>query len=291
MDGKHQDVAELWVEYSETQDPKLRETLILHYTSLVKYVVNRLALRLPRSLEYDDLVSFGVVGLIDAVDRFDLSHQVKFETYALRRIRGQIIDALRNLDLVPRSTYTNTRQIQETIAKQSQQLGRMPTDEEIAEKLSISIGEYHRRLVDANCVIVSLDQPFHSGDGEELTLYEALEDKNAPTPAEQIDRQEMKIQLMRAIEALSRREQLLISLYYHDELTMKEVGELLGVSESRVSQIHAKIMLRLQTFIESNLEPVSNATEFQRPIPTRATNRPFRVPHFASQQTIMQASA
>ena len=156
MDDQHLNVTELWIRYTEKKDKNAREKLILHYTSLVKYVVGRLALKLPRSLEQDDLISFGVVGLIDAIDRFDLSHQVKFETYALRRIRGQIIDALRNLDIVPRSTYTNTRKIQEVIAKLSQSLGRMPTDLEIASQLEISLSDYHRCLIDANCVMVSL---------------------------------------------------------------------------------------------------------------------------------------
>ncbi|MEM7032295.1 MAG: FliA/WhiG family RNA polymerase sigma factor [Chloroflexota bacterium] len=292
MDDQHLNVTELWVSYTEDKDRVAREKLILHYTSLVKYVVSRLALRLPRSLEPDDLISFGVVGLIDAIDRFDLSHQVKFETYALRRIRGQIIDALRNLDIVPRSTYTNTRKIQEVMAKLSQSLGRVPTDLEIATSLDFSLSEYHRCLVDANCVMISLDQPFSSGEGEELTLYEALEDQNTLTPAEQVDRAEMRIQLKLAIEGLSRREQLLISLYYHDELTMKEVGQLLGVSESRVSQMHAKIMLRLQTAIERNIEPDHETEICQKSTKRRVHNRNLlpSVPPQFNQPTVVTAT-
>ena len=289
MDDQDLNVTELWITYTETKDRNAREALILHYTSLVKYVVGRLALRLPRSLEPDDLISFGVVGLIDAIDRFDLSHQVKFETYALRRIRGQIIDALRNLDIVPRSTYTNTRKIQDAIANLSQSMGRVPTDIEIATYLDIGLCDYHRCLVDANFVMVSLDQPFSSGEGEELTLYEALEDQNMLTPAEQIDRQEMHRQLKLAIENLPLREQLLISLYYQDELTMKEVGQLLGVSESRVSQMHAKIMLRLQASIERNIEPNGEKLTPHKPLKQRVHNRPILrqvPPQFASQPIV-----
>lgn len=286
MDNQDQIVTQLWISYTKKKDRAAREKLILHYTSLVKYVVSQLALRLPRSLEPDDLIGFGVEGLIDAIDRFDLSHQVKFETYALTRIRGQIIDALRHLDIVPRSTYTNTRKIQDAIAKLSQSLGRVPTDLEIATRLEISLSEYHRCLVDANCVIVSLDQPLSSSEGEDLTLYEALEDQNALTPAEQVDRQEMQYQLKLAIQNLTRRDQLLISLYYHEELTMKEVGQLLGVSESRVSQMHAKIMLRLQAAIERNIEPERDSKIPQPSFKPRLQNRtmlPSVPPHFTRQ--------
>ena len=246
---------ELWIRYTKQGDCQAREDLILHYTPLVKGIVKGLTMRLPNSLEVEDLVSYGLIGLIDAVDRFDLSHEVKFETYATRRIRGQIIDTLRMLDLLPRSTYRRSREIQETVTQLSQAMGRAPTDAEIAGQLEISLAEYRRRRLDADCVIISLDQPLTYRDGEELTLYDALEDEKMLTPAQEIDRQEMKVHLMAAVQALPERDQLLISLYYNDGLTMKEIGQVLGVSESRVSQMHSKIVLALHGFIQQCITP------------------------------------
>lgn len=249
------DPTDLWIRYTQYDDCQARESLILFYTPLVKGIVNNLTLRLPRSLEPGDLVGYGVMGLIDAIDRFDLSREVKFETYAIQRIRGQIIDSLRMLDLLPRSTHRRSREIQETIAQLSQTIGRTPSHVEVARQLDISLNEYHRRLTDANCAIISLDQPLAFHDGEELTLYDALEDENTLTPAEEIDSQELKTQLMVAIHALPKRDQLLVSFYYNEGLTMKEVGRLLGVSESRVSQMHTKIMFALHGFIQRSTEP------------------------------------
>lgn len=252
-------LTKLWISHTHHGDRKAREDLILHYAPLVRYIVNRLSLKLPSSLEFDDIIGYGTMGLIDAVDRFDLSRKVKFETYALRRIQGQIIDALRALDLMPRSSYRNTRRIQEAVAQLSQHLGRTPTSTEIANHLEIDLDEYHRWVKDSNCIMISLDQPFTSNDGEELHLYDALEDEHTLSPDEAHDRQEMKDQLMAAIQELSKREQLLISLYYQDGLTMKEVGELLRVSESRVSQMHTKIMFALNRHIQQSMEPVTSA--------------------------------
>ena len=238
----------LWVRYIQHSDYQARQSLILHYAPLVNGIVNSLSLPLPRSLEQDDLVSYGLVGLIDAVDRFDLSHQVKFETYAMQRIRGQIIDTLRSLDLLPRSTYRRSREIQAAVARLSQTLGGMPADSDIAEALGISLAEYRRWRMDADCTILSLDQPMKMQDGEDLSLYDAIVDDQAASPSEAVDKQELQTQLIAAIQALPERDQIIISLYYNDGLTMKEIGQLLGVSESRVSQMHSKIILTLHAF-------------------------------------------
>ena len=249
----------LWIRYTQHQDLRAREDLILHYTPLVKGIVNSLNLSLPSSLEQDDLVSYGVIGLITAVDRFDLSQQVKFETYALPRIRGQIIDSLRTLDLLPRSIYRRNREMQAAITELCQTNGRTPTKAEVAEHLQISLQEYDRWLTDAACKVISLSQPVGFSDDENVTLYDTLHDEDALTPAEKVDDDELKRQLIAAIETLSERDQLLISLYYNDELTMKEIGQLMDVSESRVSQIHAKIMLALHSFIQQSIAPTTAA--------------------------------
>lgn len=249
------ELMQLWNRHTQKKDTQARETLIVRYVPLVKYVVARLGFKMPRSLERDDLVSYGIVGLIEAVDRFDPSYEVKFETYAINRIRGQIIDSLRSLDLLPRSVYRYAREIETALAELNQFLGRTPTDAEIAEHLDISLTDYHKRLKDANFAIISLDQAIVFGDGEKTTLYDALEDDSMIAPTEQLDKDEMKNQLVAALKKLPKREQLLVSLYYMDDLTMKEVGQVLGVSESRVSQMHAKTMLTLRGIINKNTEP------------------------------------
>jgi RNA polymerase sigma factor for flagellar operon FliA len=220
-------------------------------------VVGRLAIALPPSLQREDLIGYGVLGLLEAIDRFDLSHGVKFETYAVTRIRGQIIDSLRMLNLLPRSAHRRTKEISMAIAHLSQLLGRIPDDMEIANYLNISLNQYHRWLLDANFAIFSLDQPVNFDDGEQSTLYDSLEDTKMPAPTQQVDDSEMRAELMAAIRALPKREQLMIALYYNDRLTMKEIGQALGVSESRVSQMHAKAMLKLRDLLECSIEPKS----------------------------------
>lgn len=248
-------VAELWQQYVKEKDRDAREALILHYTKLVKYVVGRLAIGLPPSLQYEDLIGYGTLGLIDAVDRFDPDHGVKFATYAVTRIRGQIIDSLRSMDLLPRSVYRHNREIESAFASLSQKLGRAPNDNEVAQHLNISPEQYQNWLTDINFAIISLDQTLTFDNGEQANLYGSLEDPHMSTPQQQVDDQELKSELVSAIRELSEREQLMISLYYNDGLTMKEIGSVLDVSESRVSQIHARTMLTLRSLIKNRAEP------------------------------------
>lgn len=261
-------LAQLWRRYTENDDRQAREQLILHYARLVKFVVGRLAIWLPPSLQEDDLVGYGIVGLIEAVDRFDLSHEVKFETYAVSRIRGQIIDSLRTLDLMPRSVHRQSKEIENAMAHLCQMLGRIPREKEVASYLGISLERYRHWLVDSNASIISLDQPIIFDDGEQSTLHDALENKKMPLPTQNLDDEEIKEELAGAIRDLPEREQLLISLYYNDELTMKEIGQVLGVSESRVSQIHAQTMLSLRAWLKNRAEPNKNPTLYDR----RGTN-------------------
>jgi RNA polymerase sigma factor for flagellar operon FliA len=245
----------LWKRYTENNDRKAREALILHYACLVKFVVTRLAIWLPPSLQEEDLRGFGLVGLIEAVDRFDLSHNVKFETYAVCRIRGQIIDSLRSLDIMPRSVHRQSKQIENAIAHLSQILGRTPLENEVANYLGISLERYRHWLIDSKAIIMSLDRPVTFEDGEQATLHDVLESKKMPLPTQNFDEKEIKAEMVKAIRNLSEREQLLISLYYNDELTMKEIGQILGVSESRVSQIHAQTMGSLRNWLKNRAEP------------------------------------
>jgi RNA polymerase sigma factor for flagellar operon FliA len=246
---------ELWRRHSQLGDRQAREELILHYASLVKYVVGWLAVSLPASLEEGDLVGYGTIGLIKAVDRYDPTRGVKFETYATARIRGQVIDSLRALDLLPRSARRQAREIEHAVSNLSQTLGRIPENAEVADYLGISLDQYHDRLMYANCGVVSLDQPVTSETGERYTLGDTLEDATMPVPSEQADARDLKAQLTSAIGALPERERLMISLYYNDGLTMKEIGQVLGVSESRVSQMHAKAVLSLRGLMKASPEP------------------------------------
>lgn len=263
---------ELWQDFTHHKERKAREELIVHYTQLVKYVVGRLALRLPPSVQEEDLIGYGVLGLIEAVDRFDPTRGIKFETFAVTRIRGYILDSLRHLDLLSRSARRQAREVEEAISQLSQLLGRLPDDAEVANHLGLTFDQYYERLLNANSMVISLDQPLAVSGDEPYTLYDSLEDPHLPTPATQLDDEEMKVELVAAIRALPEREQVMISLYYNDGLTMKEIGQAMGVSESRVSQMHAKTMLTLRGLIKDRAEP--NQVNVNR----RVVNAPV---HFA----------
>ena len=247
-------LANLWSNYTRNGDCQAREELIVHYAPVVRYVVGRLAMGLPPSLQQEDLIGYGTLGLIEAVDRFDPNRGVKFETFALSRIRGQIIDTLRSLDWQPRSIHQQSKKIEQAIASLCQLLGRLPSDKEVASYLGIELEQYRYWLRDVNCTIVSLDRPYTFADGEHTTLYDSLESTTMPTPTQHLDDKEMKDQLAGAILALSERERLMISLYYNEELTMKEIGEVLGISESRVSQLHARAVLLLRGMMNNKVE-------------------------------------
>jgi RNA polymerase sigma factor for flagellar operon FliA len=257
-------VADLWGRFSQQNDRKAREQLILHYTQLVKFVVGRLALYLPPSIQEEDLIGYGILGLIEAVDRFDPTRGIKFETFAVSRIRGHILDSLRHLDLLSRLARRQVRELEEAIALLSQSLGRLPNDTEIAGHLGLTLDQYHERVIQANSIVVSLDKPFAFGSEELYTLSDTVEDTRRPTPAEELDGQELKRELVAAIQALPERERIMISLYYHDGLTMKEIAQTMGVSESRVSQMHARVMLTLRSLIKDQAEP--NPVNFSRSV-------------------------
>jgi len=242
------DTQSLWLEFRRTQDKGLRDRLILTYAPLVKYVAGRLGSGLPAHVDEGDLVSYGLLGLIGAIERYDPERDIKFETYAMARIKGAIIDELRALDWVPRSVRSRAREIERAITELEARLGRAPTDEEIAGKLSISVEELEESLTDiSRSSIAALDELWSAtGEGDQVSLLDTLEDTTGPKPAEALDETELREALADAIARLPEREKLVVTLYYYEELTLREIGEVLGVTESRVSQLHTKAVLRLK---------------------------------------------
>ena len=242
--------ADLWARYVKRRDAGLREQLILQYAPLVKYVMGRLAISLPSIIDYEDILSFGTIGLIEAVERFDPAKGVKFETYGISRIRGSIIDALRSLDRLPRSVRQKAKDADHAIVALTYDLGRDPTDEEVAGALGISVEAYRKHLIDASWVTVSLDANSSTGDDEDDGGVIAVADPDQQDITVGLEQQELIGELGQAIRGLPDREQLVLSLYYKDELTMREVSKVLGISESRVCQLHARALSRLRAGIE-----------------------------------------
>ena len=235
----------LWEQYEATKDVSIKDQLIMEYAPLVKYVAGRLNIYLGQSVEYEDLVSYGVFGLIDAIEKFDFKKGVKFETYASLRIRGSIIDNIRKLDWVPRSLRQKNKEIEKTIMELETELGRTATDEELAQKMNISIEELHEIYKKTNLIsLISLDEYI-----EQNNDYNISSEKSPATeqPESYIEKQELKRILKESIEKLPEREQKILFLYYFEELTLKEISSIMGVSESRISQLHTKAITRLKT--------------------------------------------
>jgi RNA polymerase sigma factor for flagellar operon FliA len=216
---------------------------------LVRYVVSRLGIPSISVLDQEDLVSFGVIGLINAIDRYDLARGIRFEAFATARIRGAVIDQLRAINWFPRSAVRRIRQIEGALAELEQQLGRSPTEQEVATEMDVSLERYRHMLQEASTTIFSLDAPLSALPGEDdtVTVAELLEDAQTPGPVEQLEHEEMLAALSRAIDQLPPREKRLLSLYYQKEMTMKEISNILHVSESRVCQLHMQAVARLRT--------------------------------------------
>ncbi|MFB7614391.1 RNA polymerase sigma factor WhiG [Kitasatospora sp. NPDC056181] len=240
---------ELWRSYKETSDQRLREQLILHYSPLVKYVAGRVGVGLPSNVEQADFVSSGVFGLIDAIEKFDIDRAIKFETYAISRIRGAIIDELRALDWIPRSVRQKAKAVERTYATLEARLRRTPHDPEVAAEMGIAIEDLHTifsQLSLAN--VVALDELLHPGaeSGDRPSLVDTLEDHGAENPVEVAEDRELRRLLAQAVNTLPEREKTVVTLYYYEGLTLAEIGQVLGVTESRVSQIHTKSVLQLR---------------------------------------------
>ncbi len=222
---------------------------MLAYSPLVKYVAGRMSSGLPTHVEEADLISYGLLGLISAVERFDPAREIKFETFAITRIKGSIIDELRSLDWVPRSVRARAREIEKANAQLEHKLQRAPTDVEMAEALSTTVEEFQASLTRiSNSSVIALDELWTLSDasGDQISLLDTIQDPNAADPAQAMDATEMKDRLAEAIARLPEREKLVVALYYYENLTLREIGEVLGVTESRVSQLHTKAVLRLR---------------------------------------------
>jgi RNA polymerase sigma factor for flagellar operon FliA len=244
-----EDTGTLWRQYRRTGDQAIRDRLILTYAPLVKYVAGRLGSGLPAHVDEGDLVSYGLLGLIGAIERFDPDRDIKFETYAIARIKGSIIDELRAMDWVPRSVRARARDIERAIGGLEAKLGRAPTDEEIAAKLEVSVEELDESLSEiSRSSIAALDELWtvQGSSGDQVALIDTIEDTAGPQPQSALDLAETKETIADAISRLPEREKLVITLYYYEELTLREIGEVLGVTESRVSQLHTKAILRLK---------------------------------------------
>jgi RNA polymerase sigma factor FliA len=238
-----------WDEYKASASPTARDQLILHYSPLVKYVAGRVAVGLPANIEQADLISYGIFGLIDAIDKYDRSRNIKFETYAISRIRGAIIDELRAIDWVPRSVRYKAREIEKAYSALENKLKRPPSDAEIAAEMGISIDDLNHIYTQLSSVsLIALDELMSiEGDkGDKLSLLETLEDTKTASPMEAFESEEMKEILVAAINRLPEREKKVITFYYFAGLTLAQIGEVLGVTESRVCQIHTKAVLGLK---------------------------------------------
>ena len=246
-DGKSEE--ELWKVFRRTKEQKLRDFFVRQYAPLVKYVAGKLGSWLPPHVEEGDLISYGLLGLIGAIERFEPDREIKFETYAISRIRGAMIDELRSLDWVPRSVRNRAREIERAMAELENRHKRTPSDEEVASELGITVGEFEESLSQiARSSVVALDELWSGGgsSGESTALIDTIEDPHAADPSRALLQGEMRQALAQAITRLPDRERLVVTLYYYEELTLREIGEVIGVTESRVSQLHTKAVLRLK---------------------------------------------
>ena len=249
------ELKDLWRRYKDDRDEKARERLVLAYAPLVKYVAGRMSSGLPSHVEESDLISYGLLGLISAIERFEPEREIKFETFAITRIKGSIIDELRSLDWVPRSVRTKAREIEKANAKLEHRLHRAPTDQEMAKELGVEIEDFQDSLVRiSNSSVVALDELWTVSDssGDQVSLLDTIQDPQAADPATEMDTTEMKDRLADAIARLPEREKLVVALYYYENLTLREIGEVLGVTESRVSQLHTKAVLRLKSRLQGD---------------------------------------
>jgi RNA polymerase sigma factor for flagellar operon FliA len=244
-----EEMEQLWVEFKkDPSNQELRNRLVEHYLPLVRYNGERIWSRLPEGVELDDLISAGVFGLMDAIDAFDLTRGVKFETYCVPRIRGAMLDELRTMDWVPRLVRSKASKLNEAIKTLEARMGRQPSDQELADHMGLSVAELEKMVLDANAVnLISLNKKWYETDSyKDVREIDILEDKKGEDPTRRIQKND----LMRLVtKGLNRNERLIIILYYYEELTMKEIGATLDLSESRVSQMHSSIVQRLQSHL------------------------------------------
>ena len=252
---KEVELRDLWRRYKDQGDDRARERLVVAYSPMVKFVAGRLGAGLPSHVEDANLISYGLVGLIGAIERFEPERGIKFETFAMTRIRGAIIDELRSLDWVPRSVRSRAREIEQVQAKLEHELQRAPSEAELAAKLNMTEEELQSALLEiANSSVYALDELWTVSDssGDQVSLLDTIADEGAADPQEALASTEVKDRLTEAIGGLPEREQLVVALYYYENLTLREIGEVLGVTESRVSQLHTKAVMRLKSHLQQD---------------------------------------
>lgn len=240
---------ERWLEYSQTQDPKIREDFIKQYAPLVKYVAGKVAVGMPHTVEFDDLVGYGNFGLLDAIAKFDPHKGVKFKTYAVTRIRGAIFDELRSIDWVPRSVRQKMREIEEAVGALEAQLGRTASDKEVAASLNMSEADYLKTVMKfSSTSILSLNDVWFSKDeNDKVSIVDSIEAPASLNPDVIVEKEEIKRVIVEQIDELPEKEKKILVLYYYEDLTLKEIGQVLDVTESRVSQLHTKAIMRLRS--------------------------------------------
>ena len=249
MDEKNKE--KLWEKYIKTKDTCIKEQLIIEYSQLVKYVAGRLNMYLGNHVEFDDLCSYGIFGLIDAIDKFDYDKGVKFETYASLRIRGSILDNIRKLDWIPRSIRKKQKMIEKASRELEAYLEREPTEQELADQLELSISEYRKWLNQTNALSLSSLEEYieQSGEGK----VESISNNRYDSPEGVAEKEALKEILVTAIEGLLEKEQKVIISYYYEELTLKEISHIMGVSESRISQLHTKALSKMKNILGNHI--------------------------------------
>ena len=251
---KNELVEKMIVEYHKTGDLALKEKILVANLPLITYICERLAVSFPQSVEFDDLKSLGTLGLIDAIENFKPEKQVRFTSYAALRIKGSVIDGLRSLDWVPRSVRKKARNIEKVIHELQGELGRPATDVEMAERMEIEVSDYHIMLEEVSPIsFLSLNDTVYEDGDQSVRLGEIIEDNDNYGPLTDLERKEVKEILIKGINSLPEREKLVLALYYYEELTLKEIGEVMQISESRVCQIHTEAMLKLRSRVRHTI--------------------------------------
>jgi len=239
---------ELWELFKQNRDPEIRDMFVKQYAPLVKYVAGKVAMGMPHNVEFDDLVGFGVFGLFDAIKKFDPDKHVKFKTYAVTRIRGAIFDELRSIDWVPRSVRQKTREIEDTIHRLESSLGRAASDQELADELRMTTKEFQKTMMKiSGTSILSLNDVWYTGDdNDKVSIVDSIESPSSLNPDIIVEKDEIKRVIIHAITELPEKEKKVLVLYYYEDLTLKEIGKILEVTESRISQLHTKAIMRLR---------------------------------------------
>ncbi|MFO7819722.1 MAG: FliA/WhiG family RNA polymerase sigma factor [Halanaerobacter sp.] len=240
----------LWAKYKEDGSQSAREELILKYVPLVKHLVGKVIISIPDKYSFDDLVNYGILGLMDALERFDYQRGIKFSTYAVPRIKGSIYDEVRKDDWVPQSVRKKSKQFTTALMKLEDQLGRKPTDEEIREELDLTIQQYQKMLSEINIPEnISLEKIISFKDNDTLTIKDLVKDSKDEEPAQVFDYNKMKEILGSAIDKLPQKEKLVVSLYYYEDLTLTEIGKIMELTTARISQLHTKAIFRLRGYL------------------------------------------